>query len=339
MKTETQTMTREDYLVGAVLNVSKQRDIWVQSGVNQITPVLADTIDDLMEVFGEGDIPAECRVLYDVFPELKEEWRQFGDYASERNPKPRAAFWTAFRQMEEFLLAKDEEDDAPRPLETIQELLDLPRPCTWVNICHIYSHNGVGPFMKNKKPLPHLVQLQHKYDKDLKECTDRDGNVEQVKLERLLRLSGGRKIIPDGWTHPSQQARVEVDDRIRRKLQERVSRLLEGNRLQSTETNGYMDPIGDETFLPPTRAQMDAGIMEGEQIAQSDNGDSNVHESDDPAEALVKSGEDAKLAEDIFRLYDMNPNVTHRSIADTLSTSVNKVKQVLRDRQRSTTVQ
>jgi hypothetical protein len=338
---------RSDQLVTSVLVVIQERDNWLSTGAPRISNNLMDAIDDLVTLFSEGDIPGECRPLFGTFPAVAEEWRQFAEYASENQTAPRPSFWAAFRQME-AIVTTVEDNWEPPVLETIDELLALDPPCTWRNIAYIYSHKGKGPFMRSiggiNEPVPSLVIKQHKYEMALMKATDPNtGLVNQGRLKGLLltdkECKGGEKIIPDGWVHPAHAERLNAGARVEKRLKDRALRLLGG-----VESNGH-EAIGPEDtttpdYVPRTRAELDRAEEGGEAVADDSGGivgDSTepAIDPDDPVAARMAAGEKAKLAADIFRLHDMDPNVTNRSIAETLGCSINEVKRVLSSRDKA----
>lgn len=304
-------MERSDILVASVLNVCKLRDAWLESGTPRISNDFVEAMDELTGVFDDGDIPAECRVLFNEYPKVREEWRQFGEYASERNPSPRQAFFSALATMEQYLIEHDDEWEAP-PLESLKDLSE--QKVSYRQMCYIYSHKGKGPFMRKGVPQPHLVKRE----------MDKPGTV-----------LCGEWLGPDGkFQHPATRERLAASQRVEKRLVQRAAKLLHG------DATGQLGGLGEGTddtpdFVPPTAGQLDAAES-GTPMPEPAAGaaaftpeELTVEQEQDATHSVIQRGEDAKIAADIHRLRKLNPNVSNRDISDTLNISIAEIKRVL----------
>lgn len=79
-----------------------------------------DAVEDLIGVFGEGDISGDCRKLAAAVSKLADELEVFDDREDEANVYPHAEFWTAREAVEKAL--KGETPIELKPLESIPSL-------------------------------------------------------------------------------------------------------------------------------------------------------------------------------------------------------------------------
>lgn len=214
-------MERADILVGSILSVCRARDDWMASGAPRLTNSCAEAMDEMIAVWDDGDIPGECRPLFEVYPRIKAEWQAFGEYMSEREPSPKQSFWNVLAQMESILQASPDDWEAP-PLESVRQLVE--EKVSYRQICVIYSHEGEGPFMRRGQPQPHLAAQQYKF-----EMGELDPRTKQPYAA----------VLPDDFVHPASTARKSKAKRVEKRLAERAARL---------QGNGFADSAPQEEF-------------------------------------------------------------------------------------------
>lgn len=339
---ETVVMSREDQLVAAVIMLGRLRDSWRDSGAQRITNAFAEAMDDLIFLYEEGDIPAECRLLFNLYPALKEGWTKFVDEASERIREPGKGFWDALRAMEDLLYRHTDDFEVP-PLESVLELSEQSSPNagppTWTQIAYMYAYKGVGPFMKNKKPMPHLVIQQCKFEKARAKCRRmEDGSIDKRDLDRLLQTEfvGGKQIIADNWERPEVKAFRDAGRRVEMRLVERAAKLRGMNGYSGAAESAEETGTGTgNDGLPLTRAQMDALEAGGTLPEPSVAVESLPESSDDPAEQRMIEADQAEMRANVYRLLDQNPNVSNRDIAEGLGISVKEVQKIRQGRDKA----
>lgn len=333
---------RADILVGSILTTIKLRDMWMNSGAPALPNNLAEAIDDLIAVWEEGDLPADCRLLYEEYLALKKAWIRFGEYMSETIRAPKQEFWAALKEMEGKLINREDAFHPPI-LETVTDLRSMKPEVGWVQICYIYCHKGVGPFMdKHKRPIPSLAMQQHKFENLCETCR----NFPEDPKRFCGKCRGARNVLKEWFDKAgispfdefgnlislSSVERMKAGSRVEKRLQDRAIRLLGGVMPDGGDGNGVV--MEDE--LPLTREQMDAA--EGtSSVAPPIGGDIGEEpiSPDDQMGAMVAASEDAALAEQVYDLIDKNPNIENRSLADTFGVSVNKIKQMRQARQKA----
>lgn len=310
-------MDRSDVLVASVLNVCKLRDAWMESGAPRISNDFVEAMDELTAVFDDGDIPADCRVLFNEYPQLREEWRRFGDYASDRNPAPVQGFWNILTAMENYLLDHADDFEAP-PMETLKELMEQKVPYRQIAI--MYSHRGKGPFMRKGVPMPHLVKRE----------LDKPGSVITADMREGGSLEGA-------YIHPAVTERLAAGRRVEKRLIQRAARLLADE--PQSAAGGLPSAHSEPTYVPPTRAQLDAAETSGQPLPGNAPMETGLTQPDeepilsdgeqDAAEARVEQAEWAGVVAEVHRLRNLSPNVTHRDIAESLNISTQQVKKAL----------
>jgi hypothetical protein len=347
-------MERADLLVGSILTAIRLRDMWITSGVPNISDPLAQAIDDVMIVWEDGDIPADCRPLYDAYLKLKQCWIRFGEYMSEREKSPRRDFWDALKELEGVLINR-EERFLPPMLESITDLRKLNPQCTWVQICYIYAHKGNGPFMdKFKRPQTTLAMQQHKWESLCGECRKLlDGNGDFLAGKSEKHFCGackGAKNVVKEWFASHGLSPYDEDgnlislasveklrsaSRVSSRLRDRVSRLLTGS--DYPRGGQEMEEVlaeGDE--LPLTREQQDA-LERGEMLSpQRAASPAAVQEAlsesalPEPGsiDEQIQTSEESAIAEQIMDLIRKNPQIDNQSLAETFGMTPSQVKRI-----------
>lgn len=106
----------------------------------------------VLNSFGRGTIPGDCRHLAEAVENFRREFLAFDNRPDPANLYPKDSFWDARAKIEKAL---QQSEDAPlmRPLETIAQLRD--QKVNDIQIAKIWN------FIDRKKnPLPHLVQAE-----------------------------------------------------------------------------------------------------------------------------------------------------------------------------------
>lgn len=189
-------MTRENDLLTAADKFIAAHNHWVDSvDTTLVTQAYEDALVECVEEFSSGDLPASCRTLAAAVGSLSDEWKAYEWYVSQSSPMPKDTFWAAVQSVIDERSGRIA--DQRKPIEPVRVLLK--QKVTPRQIAIIYSHDGVGPFMRNGIPQEHLV-LQEK---------ERPGSV-----------------IPEGWVHPADEARLAE------------SRKLEARRISRLESKG-----------------------------------------------------------------------------------------------------
>lgn len=110
-----------------------------------------DKADDVIDSFGSGSIPSDCRELADAASELADEVAAYDDRENPAELYPAPSFWGAVGKLRKA----HEGAKAPqlRPLESFQTLRD--QKVTDVQICKIYGLND-----RKGNAMPWLVQQE-----------------------------------------------------------------------------------------------------------------------------------------------------------------------------------
>ena len=330
----TGVMNRTDLLISSVLGVCRLRDVWVASGAQKISNAFAEAMDDLVNVWDEGEIPADCRPIYDLYPPLKLEWTRFGEYASENRPSPLPSFWNALKTIESVLIAREDNWEPP-VLETVTELRSLTPEVTWRQICYIYSYKGVGPFMNDRKePVPSKAQQQWKWEQQVASGKNPDGSWLKPVQGAVDHLAKFPRDEHGNLISLASVARMNAGSRVEKRLQERAKELLG----VSGSGGSGLDTDVEEPYVPQTRAELDrqeAGGGLSESVPSESGTFNNVPVSDDPLAQQLAASEEAALSQQIFAIKDRSPNISNRDIADSLNITVPEVKKALANREKA----
>lgn len=145
---------RETRLRTAVTNFLKTHADWVKDS-NRSTPdeIYWDAVDEMLDVFAAGDIPADCRDLADKVERFARECEAFDSRQNVDNLYPDSEFWAAREAIEAAFKASGKKELPP--LESMEELRKADVP-DW-QIAKIY-----GLVDDSGNPLPHLVEKELK---------------------------------------------------------------------------------------------------------------------------------------------------------------------------------
>jgi hypothetical protein len=112
---------RSEQLRAIASEFCRVHDAWVEDD-NRPAPdeVYWDACDAIVESFGSGDIPADCRTLADAVERFVSEVERFDDREDATDVYPHDAFWTARERIAVVLLgAEKAAAKALQPLESI----------------------------------------------------------------------------------------------------------------------------------------------------------------------------------------------------------------------------
>lgn len=131
--------SRRKFLLDVVSNFFAARRAWVETGPDHITRQLEEATNDLIDAWGEGDVPGELRRLERVVAnELRPAWEEFTDRANrtgDTRELPGQAFWAAVGSLERI-----EREARPQPRQIIETIAELTAQKVSDNqICEIYG--------------------------------------------------------------------------------------------------------------------------------------------------------------------------------------------------------
>ncbi len=148
---------RTEDLLQSVDNFLSVHQQWSEDNtIEVLTEEYEQGIGDLFNEFSEGDMPGGMRELDRAVESLRMEWEAYEGYVSKASPMPNSAFWSAVAKLRSVRDGARDPDE--RPLESV-ELLHR-QGVSPHQIAIIYSHNGIGPFMRNGIPQLHLVEQE-----------------------------------------------------------------------------------------------------------------------------------------------------------------------------------
>lgn len=184
---------REKALLLVVDELLQAHQQWSDSDVASMTVQLADAVDDTIELFAHGDIPASCRELEKTVAELSRHWERYKDEAAHSGDPailPEQPFWRSIA-----LLGSQRRDAEPRRAKKLESVAEL-----------------------NAQKVPHR-QIAKIYG-----WIDRDGNPETWKVEEELAKPGTH--VTDGFVPPWERRRAEAE-RKQREILARVHQRVE----------------------------------------------------------------------------------------------------------------
>lgn len=130
---------RQQFLTDVTKSFLEARVAWVESETPYITAGLEQAVDDLVESFGEGDIPGELRRLErTVTDELAPHWsawKRVAALSKDNTLLPSGDFWKAVDHLEDALQLAE-----PRPVQEVETIAELKaQKVSDAQICKIYG--------------------------------------------------------------------------------------------------------------------------------------------------------------------------------------------------------
>ena len=117
------TSERRKHLFDVTDSASEAHSEWSESDIPYITDPFQSAVDDMVEVFSTGDIPADCRALnkeVEALTDLWKAWKTAAEVSGDTNTMPSQDFWLA---MERVAAARVQAvPKQPVKLETIEQL-------------------------------------------------------------------------------------------------------------------------------------------------------------------------------------------------------------------------
>lgn len=134
---------RREALYAVVDELTRVHDAWVEDH-NRENPdeTYWDAVDEVINTFAAGDIPAECRMLCERAGDLAKEMAIFDERGDIDNGYPQSNFWEARQRLEDA--RKAAVDTVIKPMESVKELHD--QGVTHEQIARMYgliTSNGV----------------------------------------------------------------------------------------------------------------------------------------------------------------------------------------------------
>lgn len=180
-------VNREAVLCTAADNFITVWRAWTAGPHQLLTAEFEETIEELLEVFRQGEIPATCREIADAIRALDGEWAYYQENITTDNQMPRESLWAA---VEGLWKAAAAVEDPPPPMR-IEPLANLMKDGSTIKpaqIAIMYAHKindkWVGPFCRDGRPQPSLV---------------------------FQELETPGSVIPADWVHPQEQARRALE--------------------------------------------------------------------------------------------------------------------------------
>jgi len=173
---------REDVLE-SVDNMISVHDAWEadETGPDVPTEDFEVALDDMIVTCATGDIPGEMRELISAVGRLGVEWESYKEGNRDRSHRPTGAFWNAFRAMLSGRSRSYKVTPAPPP--PVSQLIDQGVTLQQIAYAIYGSKSEGGPFVGEGGEIL--------YDEIYKEAEEKGS------------------VIPEGWRHPVELARVQ----------------------------------------------------------------------------------------------------------------------------------
>lgn len=146
---------RAEQLKRVAAEFCRVHDEWV-ADENRVVPdeIYFDAADALIESFGSGSIPGDCRTLADAVQEFAEAMEAYDERDNPSEAYPADSFWSAREKVANALAAFTASQRELPPLESIPSLASL-SGITHLQIAKIYGFKD-----RNGQWMPHLVQRE-----------------------------------------------------------------------------------------------------------------------------------------------------------------------------------
>jgi len=148
---------REDELLQVTNNFLTTHDRWTESNEQSLPEHYESSVEELLSLWADGDIPGHLRQLAGAVEQLRSEWISFQGYRSLRQLMPRGGFWGAVTAVLTERNGSEVEDG-----KTIEPVALLRKQGVSDNQIarHIYGHNDVGPFLQGNRVRADLIDRE-----------------------------------------------------------------------------------------------------------------------------------------------------------------------------------
>lgn len=184
--------SRRDEILGSVENLVAEHDRWAADPHMELpTRALEDAVEAVVETCATGDVPHDCRDVVAAAARLGVVWEAYRNGDRAQGGHPRSEVWS--RMADVFHCLRGVAAHRPRTIEPVSLLFEQLKDFAGrdLQIARMYGHRielrdgkskWVGPFFDDREvPRGDLIRQE----------AEKPGSV-----------------IPAGWIHPSEEARV-----------------------------------------------------------------------------------------------------------------------------------